>query len=343
MELTKKLFGIYKDQEVYQFSLKNDHGMEVRVMTFGGIITNIITPDRDGALGDVCLGFDNFDEYLQDHPYLGATVGRYANRIANGEFELDGNKYKLPVNNGPNCLHGGLKGFDKVVWNDEHYEWAEEVGVKLTYLSPDGEEGFPGNVEVQVVFGLTNKNELKIDYTAVTDQKTHVNLTNHSYFNLNTGKNDVLDHWVQINADQYTPADENSIPTGEISDVDNSPLDLREGEILKDKIQKLPEGFDNNYVLNGADGDLKWAAKAKDPLSGRVMVMHTTEPGMQFYTGNFLDGLLEGKGVRIAKQYGFCFEAQHYPDTPNKPQFPSTLLEPGNEYKQLTIYEFSTE
>lgn len=341
-----KPFGKTKDGEpVELYTLRNDAGMTVQIMTLGGIVTAILTPDRDGKLDDVTLGFDTLDGYLAGHPYFGCITGRVANRIAKGRFVLDGKEYKLATNNGPNHIHGGLKGFDKVIWKAEARETPDGPQLILRYTSKDGEEGYPGNLQCKVTYTLTSKNELKIEYEAVTDKPTPVNLTNHAYFNLG-GKRagNVLDHEIQIFADHYTPTDATLIPTGEIKPVEGTPLDFRKPRKIGERIAEIkadPVGYDHNFVLNSGGKELALAVKVYEPKSGRTLEMYTTEPGVQFYTGNFLDGSIRGKdGVAYGKHHGFCLEAQHFPDAVNKPNFPSVILRPGQTYRQTTIYKF---
>ncbi len=343
MNLSKEKFGKHEGQKVLLYMLKNDNNVEIRITNYGGIITHVMVPDKAGNIEDVCIGFDHFRDYLQEHPYFGAIVGRYANRIAKGLFELDGVEYSLPINNGPNSLHGGMRGFDKKVWDvKEEINNKNEVGIQLYYRSEDMEEGFPGNLDVYVTYTLTNDNQIKIDYSAETDKSTPINLTNHSYFNLTAFRDNVLGHEVMINANKYTEADENLIPTGNIIDLKGTPLDLSKPTIIKENIEKLDKGYDNNYVLDNSNGELVHAATVYEPVSGRELKAFTTEPGLQFYTGNFLDGTLTGKNnVKYQAHDGLCLEAQHYPDSPNHPEFPSTILEPEEKYKQTTIYQFS--
>ena len=321
--------------------------MTVKVITYGAIITEIDVPDRNGKVADVVLGFDSLEGYLGSHPYFGAATGRVANRIAKAKFTLDGKEYKLAANNGPNTLHGGLKGFDKVVWKASDVSGPAGPAVKMSYLSPDGEEGFPGNLSVSVTYTVTADNELRIDYSATTDKATPVNITNHSYFNLaGPGAGSILGHEVMLEADLYTPVDDTLIPTGETTSVQGTPLDFTRPATLGSRIGELkgePGGYDHNYVLRGGGKALTLAARVTEPESGRVLEMFTSEPAVQLYTANFLDGTLKGKqGVIYKKQQAFCLEAQHYPDSANQPKFPSTILRPGSTYTQTTIYKFST-
>ncbi|HZL12703.1 MAG TPA: aldose epimerase family protein [Verrucomicrobiae bacterium] len=329
------------------YTLRNYAGMEARIMTYGGTVVSLKVPDKNGKLGDVVLGFDNLAEYRTNSPYFGALIGRYGNRIAKGKFSLDGHEYTLAVNNGSNSLHGGLKGFDKVVWKAEPVNTAYGPGLQLTYLSKDGEEGYPGNLSVTADYVVTENNELIVQFTAKTDQDTVCNLTHHSYFNL-SGKGDVLDDVVQIDADKFTPTDSTQIPTGELRPVAGTPFDFRQpmpiGARIKDDNEqlKIAEGYDHNFVLNKMPGEFGRAATVYDPASGREMEVWTTAPGVQFYTGNFLDGTIKGKGGHIYHQYdAFCFEPQGFPDSPNHPKFPSTELKPGEIYKNTIIYKFS--
>ena len=328
------------------YTLTNAHGVKAKIMTYGAILTELHVPDRNGRMGDVVLGFDNLEQYVAGDPYFGAIVGRVANRIAKGRFTLDGKTYKVPVNNGPNSLHGGIKGFDKHVWKATPMTATNGSALHLTYLSKDGEEGYPGNLSVTVVYTLLNDNALVIDYHATTDKATPVNLTNHTYFNL-TGMNDVLTYDLQINADRYTPTDDTLIPTGEIKSVKDTPLDFTTPHKIGDKLGDLtgdPKGYDHNYVLNADVRKGAAAAIVTDPASGRVLKMYTTEPGVQLYTGNFLDSSLSGKNSMTYDIHtAFCLEAQHYPDSINHPKFPSTVLRPGETYRQRTVYAFYTK
>ncbi|HEV2949823.1 MAG TPA: aldose epimerase family protein [Gemmataceae bacterium] len=334
--------------EVDLFILTNANGMKAKVTTYGGILTELDVHDRDGKLGNVVLGFDNLAGYLARHPHFGATTGRVANRIAKGKFTLDGKEYKLAVNNAPNALHGGLNGFDKVVWKGEAKVTPDTAAVQLTYLSKDGEEGYPGNLTTVVTYTLTNENEIRIDYKATTDKPTPVNLTNHSYFNLGgPASGDILDHELTIEADEYTPADDTLIPTGEIKSVKGTPLDFTKPAKIGSRIGQVADktgGYDHNFVLRNKGGKLALAARAYDPKTGRVMEMYTTEPGVQLYTANFLDGKLKSKdGIPFKKHQAFCLEAQHFPDSVNQAKFPSVILQPGETYKQATVYKFSVK
>jgi aldose 1-epimerase len=348
MDIKKEVYGKTKDnKEVYLFSLQNNNGVTVKITNYGGIITYISVPDKSGNFGNIVLGFDNPMEYISEKylkvcPYLGAIIGRYGNRIANGKFTVDSKEYTLVKNNGPNHLHGGTLGFDKVIWEAKENTTSDTSVLALHYYSPDMEEGYPGNLDVNVIYSLTNQNEIKIEYDAVTDKACPINLTHHSYFNLNCVKRDVLEHELYLNADKYTIADNALIPTGEIIDVADSPLDFTNPCKIGDNIYLLENGYDHNYVINKTNiTELTFAARVSEPLTGRAMEMYTTEPGVQFYSGNFLDGSLgNAKGKTFNKHYGFCLEAQHYPDSPNKQQFPSTILNPGEKYSQTTIYKF---
>jgi aldose 1-epimerase len=335
----RESFGMVSGRPVDRYTLTNRNGVAVSAITYGGIITSIVTPDRRGRPGDVVLGFDTLDGYLAGHPYFGALVGRYCNRIAHGHFTIDGREYRLAANNGPHHLHGGLEGFDKKIWSVTH---AAGGRIELAYISADGEEGYPGILRVSVRYTLTDDNELRIDYRASTDKATHVNLTQHSYFNL-AGGGDVLGHELTIDAGHYTPVDATLIPTGEIVSVDGTPFDFREptpiGARIEDQHPQLQHGrgYDHNWVLDGGDA----AARLFDPHSGRTLEVHTTEPGMQMYAGNFLDGTLIGKGGRAyGPRSGVCLETQHFPDSPNQANFPTTLLTPGREYVSMTRFVF---
>ena len=325
------------------YTLTNVNGLVAKITDYGTIITELHVPDRQGKNGDVVLGFDNLAQYLKGHPCFGCTVGRVANRIAQGRFTLDGRTYSLAVNNGPNHLHGGLRGFDKVLWQSEPLSGA---AVRFAYTSPDGEEGYPGKLTVAVLMSLTDANELRIDYTAETDQATPVNLTNHSYFNF-AGEGTVLGHELTLAADYYTPFDANSIPTGEIALVKGTPMDFSTPQPIGARFAQIPTrpvGYDNNFVVNGGGKDLTFAARVYEPTTGRQMQLFTTEPGFQLYTANYLDGSLVGKrGVVYRQHAGFCLETQHYPDSVNKPQFPSVILRPGQTYRQTTVHQFGVK
>ncbi len=343
-------FGTTKDGEaVTLYTFANKNGMEVKIMNYGGIITHLKVPDKNGVVEDVVLGFDNLADYQKGSPYFGAIVGRYGNRIANGKFSLNGIEYNLAQNNGENHLHGGLIGFDKVVWDAETFENENSAGLKLHYLSKDMEEGYPGNLDVTVTYTIKTSNEIEIDYEATTDKATVVNITQHSYFNLTgNAKRDIMDHEVMIKSDNLIPVDAGLIPTGELMPVEGTPFDFntltRVGARIDDEHEQiqLGGGYDHCWVLNKSSQDaLEWTIKAVDPESGRVLELATTEPGVQFYTGNFLDGSLTGKeGVVYEKRYGLCFEPEHYPDSPNQPNFPSAVLNPGEKYKTTTVWKF---
>ena len=349
--ISKKSFGKASDgHPVSIYTLTNAHGMEARITNYGGIVVSLKVPDRNGKFSDVVLGYNTVAEYIKNSPYFGALIGRYGNRIAGGKFTLDGKTHKLFVNNGPNSLHGGKKGFDKVVWHAGEVHSASGVGLALSYLSKDGEEGYPGNLKVRVVYTLTNRNELKIAYTATTDKDTVLNLTNHSYFNLKgAGNGDVMDHVMMINADNITPVNKTLIPTGKLEPVQGTPFDFRTphtiGSRIHDKDQQLTygNGYDHNFVINRKGAGRALAARVYEPTSGRVLTVTTTQPGVQFYTGNFLDGTNVGKGNKAYKfRYAFCLETQHFPDSPNQPNFPTSELRPGQTYRQTTAYKFST-
>jgi aldose 1-epimerase len=348
----KESFGKVDGRAVDLYTLTSTHGMEARITNYGGILVSLRVPDRAGHLDDVVLGFDDVGGYLKaPSTYFGALVGRYGNRIARGRFTLDGVEYKLAVNNGANHLHGGIKGFDKVIWTAKPLETRIGPALELTYLSRDGEEGYPGNLSVTVVYTLTINDELKIDYSATTDKNTVVNLTHHSYFNLaGQGNGDILKHQLTMNANRFTPVDEGLIPTGELRSVKGTPFDFTKQTAIGARINETDEqlkfgtGYDHNLVLKGPTGQLRQAAKVYEPTTGRVMEVWTTEPGLQFYSGNFLDGTLTGKGGKVYNQrYGFCLETQHFPDSPNKPNFPSTVLKKGGRYMTTTIYRFSVQ
>ena len=333
------------------FTLTNAHGVEVKAITYGGIIQSLRVPDRGGRLDDVVLGFDTLKGYLGEHPYFGAIIGRYGNRIGKAQFTLDGRTYTLAANDGPNHLHGGVKGFDKVLWKAEPVEGGDGPAVRFTRTSPDGEEGYPGTLGVQVTYTITDANALVVDYVAKTDKPTPVNLTQHSYFNLaGQASGDILGHELMLNADRYTPVDGTLIPTGELAPVAGTSFDFRQATAIGARINqehpqlKFGRGYDHNWVLvRGGDG-LRLAARVHEPKTGRTLEIATTEPGIQFYAGNFLDGKIAGKaGAVYRHRTGFCLETQHFPDSPNKPQFPSTILKPGAEYRSRTVFTFGTK
>lgn len=348
-KMEHKPFGqTAEGEKVDLYTLTNPNGMEAAISTYGGIVVSLKTPDRSGKLGDVVLGFDDLKGYLGASPYFGALVGRYGNRIAKGKFSLDGVEYTLAKNNGENSLHGGLRGFDKRVWT------AKEVSpesLELSYFSKDGEEGYPGNLSATVTYTLTDNNELKIDYSATTDKDTVLNLTNHSYFNLaGEGEGDILGEMVMINADRFTPTDSGLIPTGELRSVEGTPFDFRKPHAIGERINSTDEqivmakGYDQNFVLNRTGNGLELAARVTDPKTGRVMEVLTTQPGLQFYSSNFLDGTIHGKGGKVyGPRAAFCMETQHFPDSPNHPSFPSTELKPGERYQTTTMYRFLTD
>lgn len=350
--LTKRPFGnLPSGEQIDLYTFTNSNGVEVSITNFGGRVVRALVPDRSGEIADVALGFDGLDGYLEKNPYFGALVGRYANRIAGAQFALDGKTYHLAANDGSNSLHGGTKGFDKVVWTPSETSVEGQPALQLDYLSVDGEDGYPGNLKVRVVYRLTEGSELSVEYLATTDKKTVLNLTNHSYFDLSgQGKGNVLDHVVTIYADRFTPVDHNLIPTGELKSVDGTPFDFRRpvrvGERIDEKNEqlKLGIGYDHNFVLNRDRDGVLLAARAAEPKSGRVLEVLTTQPGVQFYTGNHLTGAVKGKGgVAYGFRTGFCLETQHFPNSPNEPGFPSTELAPGAEFRQTTVFRFTTE
>ncbi|GIK37763.1 MAG: aldose 1-epimerase [Chloroflexota bacterium] len=330
------------------FTLTNKNGVSTKITNYGGIVMSLNVPDKAGQFGDVVLGFDTVEGYLKPHPYFGALIGRYGNRIANGKFTLEGKDYTLAQNDGPNSLHGGLQGFDKVIWDAKPLDTADGPALELTYLSKDGEEGYPGNLLVKITYTLTHDNALRIDYTATSDETTVINLTHHSYFNLaGAGNCDILDHDLLLNAPHFTPIDETLIPTGEIKPVTGTPFDFTQPARIGLRINQDDEqlkfglGYDHNWVLNNTDGALALAARVTEPGSGRVMEVWTTEPGIQFYSGNFLDGSNTGKGGKIYRhRSGFCLETQHFPDSPNQPNFPPTVLKASQTYTSTTVYKF---
>jgi len=350
--VSREAYGTLPTGEAVElFRIVNAHGVELDAITYGGIVTSLRTPDRRGAFADIVLGYDSLEGYLGRSPYFGTITGRYANRIAGGTFTIDGTTFTLATNNGPNHLHGGVRGFDKVVWRGEPFEREGEAGVILRYVSADGEEGYPGRLETTVTYTLRDDNTWTVDYRATTDKPTHVNLTQHTYFNLvGDGARDVLDHELRINADRYTPVDATLIPTGELAPVEGTPFDFRAATPIGARIDAdHPQirnglGYDHNFVLSRDGAGLVEAAFVRAPTTGRTLTVSTTEPGMQLYTGNFLDGSITGKHGHVYKRrFGFCLETQHFPDSPNKPSFPSTLLRPGETYRSTTVYAFGTD
>ena len=345
---TSAPFGQLENGPLTIYTLTNVNGMEVRTIPYGAIIVSIRVPDRSGHMDDVVLGFDRLEGYLGTHPFFGAVAGRYANRIANGTFSLDGQTYTLAKNNGPNALHGGLKGFDKKLWNAELFDHDGQVGVVYTVDSADGEEGYPGNLHVRVTYTLGRDNELAVEYEASTDKATPINLTQHSYFNLaGEGSGDILGHRLTIDAERFTPVDATLIPTGDLAAVDGTPLDFRRATPIGARIDadneqlKIAGGYDHNYVLNRDRDAVLHAARLEDLRSGRTLDVSTTEPGLQFYSGNFLDGKITGKSKHVyGRRAGLCLETQHFPDSPNHASFPSTILRPGERFRSKTVFAF---
>ena len=347
LSISKEFFGQTPEGPADIYSLENSHGMRVSITNYGGIIQSLYVPDRDGNFSDVVHGFDSLDRYLERHPFFGAIVGRYGNRIGKGRFTLEGHEYSLATNNSGNHIHGGLKGFDKHLWEAREIKSDSAVGVQLSRVSPDMEEGYPGNLDVEVTYLLNNDNELLIEYLAGTDKTTHCNLTNHSYFNL-SGAKDILGHELQIESDYITEVDEALIPTGELLNVAATPFDFNRMTSIGDRIDdnnvqlQYGRGYDHNFVLRKAGDGRQLAVTVYEPATGRVMEVLTEEPGVQFYTGNFLDGSVIGKnGVSYGRRSGFCLETQHYPDSPNKPHFPSTIVTPEQAYRTSTLFRFS--
>lgn len=340
--ISKQNYGTIDGHEITQYTLSNANGMTVKIINYGGAITNILFPDKNGVSGDVALGFDSLDEYTSpENPHFGCITGRFANRISKGKFAIDGKTYQVSINNNGNTLHGGVSGFNRKIWSAELLQGYK---LKLAYTSKDGEEGFPGNCAVEVIYSLTDDNSLRIDYSATTDQPTIVNLTNHSYFNLSAGnQSTVLDHEIWIDADKYVPVNDEFIPTGKLEPVEGTVMDLRKPLRVGNNIDKIEGGgYDHTYVLNKKTGGPELAAGVYEKESGRYMEIFTTEPGVQFYSGNMLTGTLRGKKGKIYPvRGGFCLEAQHFPDSPNQPSFPNTVLRPGETYNQTTIYKFS--
>jgi aldose 1-epimerase len=348
--VTHEKFGTAPDgKQVDVYTLVNAHGIRTRILTYGGIIQTLETPDRAGKLDDIVLGFDDMQGYVKSSPYFGAIVGRYGNRIARGRFTLEGRTYSLAINNAPNHLHGGLKGFDKVVWDAQSFQNDSSTGVVLTHTSPDGDEGYPGNLRMRVTYTFTDRDELAIDYEATTDKATPVNLTNHTYWNLaGDGKRDILGHMLTLEADSLTPVDSTLIPTGQIMPVAGTPFDFRTPTAIGARVNdphvqiRYGRGYDHNLVLTrGGRAGLAHAARVTEPTTGRTLDISTTEPGVQFYSGNFLDGTAVGKSGRVYRhRYGLALETQHYPDSPNKPNFPSVILRPGETYRTRTVFTF---
>ena len=347
--ITETSFGHLPDGRAAKlYTLTNRNGMIIKISDFGGVITEIHAPDRHGHLADIVLGYADVAPYVDQSPYFGALIGRYGNRIGRGRFSVDGQAYQVVINNGANHLHGG-EGFDKRLWQAEPFEQGDSVGLKLTLRSPDGDQGYPGNLDVTVIYELNGENELVVAFDAVTDKPTPVNLTQHSYFNL-AGQGSILGHAVTIHADAYTPVDDGLIPTGAIVPVAGTPFDFREAHTIGERIDandeqlRFGQGYDHNFVLNKpADRASTLAVRVVEPSSGRVLELYTEEPGVQFYSGNFLDGSLTGKGVNYGLRSGFCIEPQHFPDSPNQRQFPSTILRPGEEYATVSKFKFSVE
>lgn len=343
--ITEKPFGNFDGKDITKYTITNPAGIAVSIINYGGTVTDIITPDKEGNKGNIVLSFDSLSGYLQkENPYFGALIGRYGNRIAAGKFTLDGKTYSLALNNNGNTLHGGNKGYDKVVWTAE--KPAGDSSLSLSYVSKDGEEGYPGTLSIKVIYTLTADNALKIDYTATTDKATPVNLTNHAYYNLSAGKDStILDHQLEINAAKFTEVNDKLIPTGKLPDVKGGPMDFTTAKIIGKDIAKVAGGFDHNWVLNRSGNGLEKIANLYHAASGRSVDVWTTEPGLQFYSGNFLDGTLKNthNGAKYVKHAGLCLETQHFPDSPNQPAFPSTILKPGETYRQTTVYKFSVK
>jgi aldose 1-epimerase len=345
MKVTKNVFGLLPDRnlEASCYTAVNSSGIVLRVCNLGGIIQSILVPDRSGVPADVVLGFDNLEGYLKDHPYIGTLVGRYANRIAGGRFMLDGTEYRLAQNHGSNHLHGGMIGFDKVLWEASEFADSKGAGVTLSYFSHDMEEGYPGNLKVRVTFTLDEENRVILDYQATSDKPTPLNLTHHAYFNLGGGSEPIYDHELSIPSDRYLVSDRDLIPTGEIRSVEGSPLDFRNPKPIGQDIEKVEGGYDHCYVLGGDGRTAVSAARVAHPSSGRTMEVFTTEPGIQFYSSNFLEGISGKGGQMYGVHQALCLEAQHYPDSPNHPEFPDTILRPGATYTQTTIYQFRVQ
>jgi aldose 1-epimerase len=348
--IEQRPFGEADGKPISLYTLRNAAGMEVKVTTYGGAVTSVKAPDRNGAFGEVVLGFDSLAPYQATTSYFGALIGRYANRIAKGRFQLDGQLYQIPVNDGANALHGGTIGFNKRIWDAQDVSTPQAATLELHYLSPDGEMGFPGSLNVTVRYTVEAKNGLKIEYSATTDKPTVLNLANHTYFNLaGAGSGSVLKHRLTIHADHFTPIDSGLIPTGVVQAVDGTPFDFRHGNVIGSRINddneqlKLGKGYDHNFVLNSPAGAKEWVVKVEEPNTGRVLEVYTDQPGVQFYTGNFLDGSMQGVGGAFKFREALCLETQHFPDSPNHPNFPSTVLRPGERFHSVTIYRFKTE
>ena len=349
-QIEKTDFGTMPDgRKVYLFTLKNKNGLVAKITNYGGIVTSLLVPDKNGKLGDVVLGFENLEEYLDEEyvkyiPFFGALIGRYGNRIDEGKITINGEGYSLVVNSGNHHLHGGYKGFYAVLWEAEEYMSDEGTSLKLTYLSKDGEEGYPGNCQVTAIYTLTNENSLRVEFEAETDKATYINLTQHSYFNLAEMNESILDHELLVKADSFTVVDDELIPTGEINSVEGTPLDFRAFKKIGQDVESYANGYDHNFVLNNKTGEFAEIAVVKESKSGRVLKVFSTEPGLQFYSGGFLNGSYTGKeNISYKRFYGFCLEPQCYPDSPNKPNFPSTLLRPGEKYHHLMEYKFEME
>ncbi len=339
-------FGKLADgREVHLYTCTNRHGLVVKLTDYGAIVVSVETPDRTGKLANINVGFSTLEGYLGGHPFFGATVGRFCNRIAKGQFKLDGQTYQLATNNGPNHLHGGVKGFDKALWKAEPVETANTVGVRFTHRSPDGDEGYPGNLDVAVSYLLTEANELRVEFEAKTDKATALNLTNHNYWNLGgVGSGKILQHELTLAADEYLPVDDTLIPTGALAKVAGTPMDFRTPHTIGSRLDQIPadpQGYDHCFVVRGTAGKLRPAARVKDPKTGRVLEIETTQPGIQFYTGNFLSGQAGDAGH--GQHEAFCLETQHYPDSPNQPSFPSAILRPGETFREVTVHRFSVE
>ena len=340
--ITVEQFGEAGQKKVFLYTLTNNMGVTVKITNYGGIITSILVPDKTGKTGDIVLGYDSLKKYIANSPYFGAIVGRYANRIARGKFTLNGTGYSLAVNNGKNSLHGGLKGFDKVVWEPGKIADSSQAMLKLRYLSKDGEEGYPGNLKVEVTYSLDDHNELTMLIEAETDKPTPVNIANHTYFNLSEADTSILGHILTLYADQYTQVNSELIPTGASPYVRGTAMDFNNSEPIGSRIEKVKGGYDHNYILKKKAGELTMAAQLYDPRTGRQLEILTTQPGIQFYSGNFLDGTITGKDGKVyQKYYGLCLETQHFPDSPNQPGFPNTILKPGMKFSEKTVYRFS--